>query len=218
MRKFVLPLLFCLVAAVSCELEDSFYIENAQDIVIAKENNYMVNDYNIAYSITQDQSDAKWSVGQRLFITFDVQNQNYDIILKDYEVVQICQPTEKTGELEMRDPVKVVAHSVSAGYINLCIDYTRLPGSDFLHVISMQYTDNPTSGRLDFYLLHDGNGENKLKMPDAELETVRKFYSFPIANLVEKGKSRQLYITIQEIVGSEVKEANYSLYDAPILF
>ena len=142
MRKYILTLIACALAAVSCEINDEYYALNVNDLVTARDNTTMISDYGMLYTIKSDNSDHKWTVGERYLINFDIENSNYEITLKGYTKCIISTPTEM-GETPSpgEDPVTIKGSTISGGYVNLHMDYTRKKESDYAHKIFMEYKD-----------------------------------------------------------------------------
>ena len=220
MRKYILTLIACALTAVSCEFSDEYYVSNVSDLVTARENT-MMSDFGVLYTIKNDLTDRKWTVGDRYMINFDIENASYEISLKQYTRCIVSTPnamdddgTPSPGE----DPVKVSGSTISGGYVNLNINYYVKKGSDYQHRIFMEYKDNPKSGNLELVLIHDGNGENPSQMSTDELETVNSIYSFVLVGLIPKGESRLLQLTIHEMNGTSVTQKTYQLYNEYITF
>lgn len=219
MRKYILTLIACALTAVSCELKNEYYVSNVNDLVTARDKTSMMSDYGVLYTITSDISDHKWVVGERYMINFDIENADYEITLKGYTPCIISTPA-KMGEDPSpgEDPIQVNGSTISGGYVNLHMDYYRKKGSDYAHKIFMEYKDDPASGILELILIHDGNGENPVQMDKEELDKITAVYSFPLADLVPKGQSRLLQLTLHEIVGPNVKKNTHQLYNEYITF
>ena len=219
MKKYIITLIACALAAVSCEIKDEYYVSNVNDLVTVKDKTSMISDYGVQYTITKDNTDQKWSVGVRYMINFDIENTDYEITLHDYTPCVISTPTEM-GETPSagEDPVTVMGSTISGGYVNLNFKYYQAKGSDFLHRVFMEYKDDPTAGTLDLYLIHDGNGENPSKIAADDLETVECIYSFPIWDIVPKGQSRMVNLTLYELNGIIVEKNTHRLYNETITF
>lgn len=218
MRKYILTLIACALAAVSCELKDEYYVTNVNDLVTAKENT-MMSDFGVLYTIKNDLTDRKWTVGERYMINFDIENADYEISLRQYTKCIIASPTEMGEEPSPgEDPVTVNGSTISGGYVNLQLKYYKKKESTYPHNIFMEYKDNTASGTLELTLIHDGNGENPVQMDSDDLEEVTSIYSFSIVGLVPKGQSRLLQMTLYEIEGSEIKKNTHLLYNDRITF
>ena len=219
MKKYILPLIVCALAAVSCEFTDEYHITNVSDLVTARDKTSFMSDYGVLYTVKDDLTDRKWTVGERYMINFDVENANYEITLKQYTNCIISTPTSVDDTPSPGDdPVKVTGSNISGGYVNLNLSYYVKKGGTYPHRIFMEYLDHPSSGNLELILIHDGNGENPSQMSTDELETVSAIYSFAIAGLVPKGDSRLLQLTVNELNGTEVTKKTYQLYNEYITF
>ena len=219
MRKYILTLIACALAAVSCEIKDEFYVSNVNDLVTARDNSTMLSDYGVLYTVKNDLTDKKWTAGERYLINIDIENANYEISLKQYTKCVISAPTEM-GETPSpgEDPITVNGSTISGGYVNLHMDYTRKKESTYTHRIFMEYKDDPASDVLELVLIHDGNGENSIQMDKDDLETVTCVYCFPLAGLVPKGENRLIKLTLYEIVGPNVVRNTHQLYNEYITF
>ena len=230
MKKYLTALLFLVFAVSGCEFKDVFYITNTADMVTVTEGQ-IVNDYGYVYAITQDNTDKAWNEedGARLYIVFDVLNRQYDIALKQYLKATVSQPVngvplpEEGGALGA-DPVEVINNRISGGYLNLVMQYYRMPSSDHVHRMSIRYIDNAETNTLELRLLHDGNGENPAQRSSSDLVQDACVYCFPLEGMAPKGSTRSLTLTIDYLNTtadgkSEIKQATYSLANnTPISF
>ena len=219
MRKYILALIACALTAVSCGINDEYYVTNVNDLVTARDNTTLMSDFGVLYTIKNDITDRKWSTGERYLINFDIENADYEITLKKYTKCIISQPTEM-GETPSpgEDPITVNGSTISGGYVNLNMDYYRKKESNYAHRIFMEYKDDPVSGNLELMLIHDGNGENPVQMNNDDLEKINCIYSFPIAGLAPKGHNRLVRLTLYEIVGPNVVKNTHQLYNEYITF
>lgn len=219
MRKYILILVACALAATSCNLDDQFSATNVTDLVTVYSNTMLINDYNTSYTITTDETDHLWQKGDRLMILFDIHNRDYEITLKDYAKCVICVPENISGEEPVlgTDPVLIDACTISGGYVNCEITYYFKKGSNAAHLIDMVYMDDGTN--LHLYISHNGNEENPSKMNKNDLDTVTVPYSFQIAGLVPSGESRRLSLTMNILnENNEVGAKTYSLLSEPVRF
>lgn len=183
MKKLFALLLF-LVAAWSCHMDGSYYVQNCQDFVTLSEGTLM-NDYGVVYSISQVASD-KVTVptvsGKRYFLYFDILNANREILLKGTTDVNVLQALPVTDPAPAyHDPIALAFSSISPYYLNLQIAYYQVKGSDFYHRFCVQYAKDEETGMLVFNFYHDGNDENPASVADAEtLEQVTRILSIPI--------------------------------------
>ena len=219
MKKYILPLIVCALAAVSCELKDEYYVTNVSDLVTARDKTSLISDFGVLYTIKNDLTDGKWAGGERYMINFDIENADYEISLKQYTKCIISTPAQMDDDPSPgEDPVIVNGSTISGGYVNLHLDYYKKKESTYPHKIFMEYMDNPSTGILDLTLIHDGNGENPVQMNADDLDKITSVYSFSLVGLVPKGESRLLKLTLHEIDGSSVKKNTHQLYNEYITF
>ena len=221
MRKYILPLLVCALAASACGLKDDFTAQNLTDLVTVQDNHALVNDYGVPYYVTSDLTDGNYALGDRLLILFDVLNRNYDITLKTYLKSTILKPVpvENDEPSDIEDPVIIQASSISGGYVNLQFSYYRKKDSNYAHRIFMEYRDDTRSNFLNLFLLHDGNGENPSNFSTDQLEEVYALYSFPIYDLIPSGESRMIDLTLYELLNdNSVTKNTHRLHDQTINF
>jgi len=221
MRKYILPLLVCALAASACGLKDDFTAQNLTDLVTVQDNHVLMNDYGVPYYVTSDLTDGKYVVNDRLLILFDVTNRNYDITLKTYLKSTILKPVpvENDEPSDFKDPVIIQASSISGGYVNLQFSYYRKKDSSYEHRIFMEYKDDTRSNFLNLFLLHDGNGENPTNFSTDQLEEVYVLYSFPIYDLIPSGESRMIDLTLYELLNdNSVSKTTHRLYDQTVNF
>ena len=229
MKKYLTALLFLVFAVSSCEFKDVFYMNNQYDMVTVTEGR-IINDYGFPYAITEDNTDKAWNEeGARHFIVFDVLNRQYDIALQQYLKAIISRPVngvplpEEGGALGA-DPVEVINHRISGGYLNLVMKYYRMTGSDYVHNMSLRYIDNAESNTLELRLIHAGNDENPAQRSSSDLVQDACVYCFPLEGLAPKGSTRFLTLTIDYLNTaadgkSEITQATYSLANnSPISF
>lgn len=201
MKKYLLPLMLACLAAGSCNLNGTYYIENADDFVTTRDSK-LVNDYGATYTVTEDSSSKKWKEeGLRSYIVFDIKDRDYNITLKSVTPATISEPVLKDlPNDDPHDPISPVKAFVSGGYLNMVFNYYIEKGSDFLHTISLLY-EKPESGIMKLYLMHDGNNENPAYMDEDKLETVSKTYSFPLKELVKNTSGvTSLALTIDSLI------------------
>ncbi len=219
-KKHFLPLVACILAASSCNLDDQFSVSNMNDLVTVYSQTLLINDYNTSYTITEDQSDHQWAVGDRLVILFDILNRDYDISLRDYVKCIVSTPTPVPEDQEPslgEDPVMVNTCTISGGYVNMELVYYVKTGSSFPHRIAMEYQDDGYA--LNLFLIHEGNGENPATTDKGSLTTVVAPYSFSLDGLAPSGESRKLNLTLNTLSDSNgIEQKSYSLYEGSISF
>ncbi|MBR1569897.1 MAG: hypothetical protein IJ651_04120 [Bacteroidales bacterium] len=222
MKKYILPLLACLLAASACELKDEYYVKNIQDIVTAVSKTELQNDYGTVYTVTVDNTDGAWKKDVRYLISFDITNRQYDIDLNAYKECNLVTPSPLAGELPLGDPVAIESQTISGGYFNVFFSYYKKKDSSYPHRFSMHFVDDSEKGILELYLTHDGNGENPAFLDKEELELTSDLYCFHLAGLLPEGTYRTLWLYIDEVDQEEgvkvIKRNGYRLYDQSIIF
>ena len=183
MRKLPV-LLLCLAAIWSCNLKGSYYVENCQDFVTLSDGN-LVNDYSVVYTLSNVASDnviVPTVEGRRYFLTFDIINGNYDILLKNTIDINTLQALPAVGPVpEAHDPVSIVLYNISPTWLNLGIRYYNAKESNFIHSFSAQYVHEPATDEITITLYHNGNDENPASADEETLEQVTELFSIPLA-------------------------------------
>ena len=218
MRKIILTLMACALAATSCNLDDQFSATNVSDLVTNR-NSRFFSDYGQEYTVVTDNTDHLWKDGERLLIYFDIVNRDYDIVLKDYSKCTISKPTPLSGEEPDlgEDPLTIDGSTLSGGYANFQFSYYREKGSDLLQDITMEYTDD--SETIHLYLILHGNGKNPATTSKDNLETVTVTYCFPLVGLAPSGESRKLTLTFKTLnENNEIVAKTHNLYSDAIRF
>lgn len=183
MKKLIPLLLTGLFACWSCDLKDTYTQTNVQDLVTVV-GDQLVNDNGYALNVVEDAVGAnKWKVeGARYYALFDILNRALDIRLKDVlraNIVEIMD--DYTPEEYAKDPVEFSMQGLSGGYINLGFNITKNPASNNAHVFRFHYKNEQE--HLTIYVEHEGNGEDPVHMPDAELATEGRVYCIPVKDL-----------------------------------
>jgi len=186
MRKHLALLLAVCLAAFSCNPQGTYYVENANEFVTTH-GGKLYNDSGAEFTVTQDASGQNWSTeGLRSYIVFDVQDRDYNIILKALYPALLPEGVQKDtpDEVEPLDPVSVEKCFVSGGFLNMTLYSYRNPASDFAHTLSMLY-EVDKSGVMKLYLRHNGNNENPVHVPQENLVTDFHALSFQLQELVK---------------------------------
>lgn len=187
MKKLLIPLLLCL--AVSCHMEGTYYAENMQDIITVAEENQLVSDNGIIYTLQTGTSIPNWMEGERYYIVFDILNRDLEIRLKSAHLMHIMEAAPAPEEpVAAHDPVQFAFNQVGSKYMDLILAYSKADGSNYAHNFSVYYTVNNADGQLNLFLYHDGNDENLSKMESKDLKQDNYLLSIPInrwTNLTE---------------------------------
>lgn len=194
MKKLLIPLLCSLVAAWSCNFENSYYVENAHDIVTVDESQRLINDNGVVYTISENTSNLPaLKEESRYYISFDILNQQFQIRLRSANPVDICTLEQLPAETEGlgQDPVNPLFSQASRYYLDLGISYYVASGSDYAHQIKFYYTLDNAESQLNIHVYHDGNGESPVSMEEKDLKLESKVISMPISQWVK---------TVNEIV------------------
>lgn len=186
--------------AASCNMEDVYTINNADDIVTVK-GDYLVSDYGTTYLVTEDKTGSTdWRKDDtRLYVLFDVLNRSLEISLKEAHpfTIQEAEPLSVLEETP-KDPVVVALQNVSGGYVNLALQIYKEKGTECPHDISFQYRMNPNGYTLELFVLHEGNNENPTVVPEDDLKTEIRFYSIPVTALVT-AQTTQVTLTLDAL-------------------
>lgn len=211
MKKFILPLAISLLACTACMKESTFTITNLVDIVTTT-SGYLVNDLGTTYTVTDNQTGSNdWKQeGSRLYILCDVLNRNLDISLKNYIKVHTENPIPLDQmEFEGKDPLGVVDHSFSGGFVNLVFQYYYNPASNYARNIRFYW--DAKGLELHLYVFYDGNNENPAYVSEDILKTQETVFSIPLEPLMETGEYTSLHITFYEL-DSNTKKIEKNTY------
>lgn len=210
MKKFLLPLMCCLLAT-SCMKESTFYMENFSDFASYYEGK-LVSDKAYRLTVTENQtgSEAWKAEGERFFIICDILNRNLEIRLKSFMEVNVEEALPYTeDENEPDDPVEVLDHSISGGYINMVLEYYTNPTSNTAHVLSFYYETNAAKDEFTFHVLHEGNDENPAFMDEKKLEKVSEVVSVPIWDLLKRSTPTKLSLCLYQL--KKAQDGTYSI-------
>ena len=177
MKKLVL-LAGIMLAAVSCKLESTFYMENVAALVNVAEGK-LLSDEGVLFNVTDNISKKQDYLvdGARYYMRFDILNREMDIRIRDLQDVVIC-PSEAQAEFAGHDPVILQQASVSGGYLNLVLVYYKAKASTYGHTMSFRHEIEDKSLKLT--LFHDGNDENPSTTDSSLLESITSYYSVPL--------------------------------------
>lgn len=204
MKKFIITALAAVLAFDSCMLLDDpvYTLTNAAAYLNYKDNT-LFTDGGTTFNVTADNTDGKWKTdGSRFYAIFDVLNVDYDITLKTYVKASIVTPVKDAEPQNAPgDPVSVMDCNISGGYLNLLLDIYVKKGSDTAHDMNLYWSDD--SRTMTFILVHEGNGESILDLPESDMEVATRCFSFPIYNLADEGESRMIELTINALVKND---------------
>lgn len=182
MKKYLFPslMVLCLTAVSSCIGEDVFTVNNVEELVTVN-GDALVSDFGNVFTVTDNQTGkTDWKIsGTRYLALFDILNRSLEIKLKQMEKIEIVHPEEKVEwETVPKDPVYLVASSVSGGYANVFFQTYKAKNSDYPVNIFWQIEEKNGSAKL--YLYVDGNNENPAFLEQSQLETVNHYVSIPL--------------------------------------
>lgn len=217
MKKFLLPLAFCLcmAAASSCLKESTFSVTNYQDFATSYQQT-LVTDEGVTLHVVQNQtgSEAWKQEGSRFYILCDIQNREMEIVLKQLLNVEILSPKELSQmENEFTDPLTVKDTGVGGGYFNLFYSYYYNPSSNYAHRIEAWW--ETVGSEIHLYLFHDGNGEDPSVMNEDLLKEKEGVMSVPLAEILKTGEYNRLTVTLYELSSDnkEVEKNTYTVYN-----
>lgn len=209
-KRILLLIAVCALTAVSCMRESTFIVNNYVDFAVSSGGKLFTDTgYQLTVSNNASGSSAYQEDNKRFYLICDILNRDLDILLKTLEPVTIkdALPYEPDEE-EPDDPVSV-SHSFGGGYMNLLVDYSYRPGSQYEHKINLfQETRN---GELCLYLLHDGNHENTAYMSESELKRETRYFSFPIRDILSSRDYAAVSLTLYELKDNTVNRKTYYL-------
>lgn len=178
MKKLLIPLIFSLVAAWSCNVGTTYSATNVQDIVTIVEHQ-LVNDSGDLYTVTSAPKDMQeLQEGHRYYLLFDILNQYFDIEIKSVIEVDIITPEPDSGVPESaHDPVIFQFNYIGDKYIDLAFTYYYNPAGNYAHRTFVKSTYENRQLKLTMY--HDGNDENPTKMSEDVLKQKTSIVSIP---------------------------------------
>lgn len=210
MKKYLFPLLCCILVSVSCVKESTFSITNYKSFVISHDN-ILSGDNGYAMTVTENSTGSEtWKTPGRYYITCDILNRNFEIRLKELNPVSVmvADPISKL-EKETDDPVEIVDNSVSGGYLNLVLDYYYNPASNYAHRINFYW--EAKGSEVYLYLIHDGNGENPAAMSEESLKTREEIISVPLNEILSSGEYYVMRIVLYELNGKTIERNTYRI-------
>ena len=184
MKKILFPLLCCMVAAWSCNLDGSYSAKNVQDIVTVATDHQLVSDTGVKYYVTEVAKDAPaLEEGKRYYIIFDILNINYDISIYTVMPVQIvtAEEEDENEDITAHDPIQVVFNWIGRSYVDLGFSYYCDETSNCAHDVFARYTLTNGGSHLKISLYHDGNDENPASMDPKLLKKEDRIISIPIS-------------------------------------
>lgn len=213
MKKLLIPLLCCLVAAWACNMEGSYSAQNVQDIVtVAK--GQLVNDNGVRYTISDVYKDAPaLEEGKRYYIVFDILNINYDISVRSVTPIQVIVPVPASDQEEItaHDPIDVVFNWVGTSYLDLGYTYYYNEQSNCAHDLLVRYNLTNGDSVLNLFLYHDGNDENPAAMAEKDLKTGTRIISIPVSQWNLSGVNLTMDVLINDGTGKyTVERQTYS--------
>jgi hypothetical protein len=181
MKKLLIPLIFCLVAAWSCNVGTTYSATNVQDIVTIVEHQ-LVSDGGVLYTVTSAPKDMQeLQEGHRYYLLFDILNQNFEIDIKSVVPIDIIIPEEApVKEVEAHDPVIIQFNYIGKKYIDLAFTYYYDPTSNCAHDVFVHYFLENKQLKLTLY--HDGNDENPTKMSEDLLKEKTRIISIDMGD------------------------------------
>jgi hypothetical protein len=179
MKKLLIPLIFSLIAAWSCDVGTTYSATNVQDIVTIVEHQ-LVNDSGVLYTVTSAPKDMpELQEGHRYYLFFDILNQNFEIDIKSVSPIDIIIPQEDTGEIvEAHDPVTIQFNYIGPKYIDLAFNYYYDPTSNCAHDVFVRSEYENRMLKLTLY--HDGNDENPTTMSEDLLKQKTRIISISL--------------------------------------
>lgn len=179
MKRFLIPLLASLLAAVSCNLKDVFIVNNMEEFVTCKQT-FLVSDLGNTYTVTSSAiPQSEWQQeGKRFYALFDIQNRELEINLKSLKPVDIITPDPKQDPApEYGDPMYLDHANISGGYVNFLFQTWSAKGSDFAQ--RLFWEQEVVDRELRIYLYVDGNDENPAHLSDSQLEVTDHIVCLP---------------------------------------
>lgn len=190
MKKLVL-FICCIIVAVSCNLNGSYYAENVAEIVTIQSGK-LVRDNGNALTVVQESgvTVASLNEGERYYLIFDILKQYYDeqgyavneIRLKSATPVEIIVPAmaSESEEITACDPVLFDFNWLGPKFLDMGLILYTNPKSNCAHNLFARYSLDETGSVLTLYLYHDGNNENPAYMDEKDLVTKGRIISIPM--------------------------------------
>lgn len=191
----------------SCLKESTFSLTNYKDFVISHDGTLSADNGNTLNVVENQTGSDSWKTPGRYYIVCDILNRYMDIRLKSLTEVQIKDATPYSSSLDSEDPVIVVDHTLSGGYLNLDLQYYYDPSSNYARSIDFYWEGD--HGNLTIYIVYQGNGENPSQMDINSLKTEEKLFSIPLSELLSDGTYYSLSLCLHEL--KENSDGSYSV-------
>lgn len=185
MKKLLIPILCCLLAAASCTIGGSYSATNMQDFVTLDQGK-LVNDNGVVYTLTEiaGKDLPTLEEGRRYYVVFDILNEHLEVRLKHAVTAREITPVpapDNVEETEIKDPLTFRINAVGPKYWDLGIVYYRDPKNNFTHDINAYYRLEDAGSSLHMYVFHDGNNENPTHMEVKDLIEDAMVVSIPVS-------------------------------------
>lgn len=213
MKKYILSLALCLLAATSCFKETTFEVYNYADFVTSLSGK-LLSDYGDVYTVTSNATDSEeWKIeGKRFYIICDILNRALAIKLKEITNVTVAQLSPLSEEDVWDDPVIVNDHCISGGYLNIVMSYFYDKSSRYLHQLYFRSEYDDVEDHLTIHIFHDGNHANPAYMSTDELDKKQVVYSVPLTSFIKEDSRLSLSVSLHELEkdadGKEVVKKN----------
>ena len=184
MKRILIPLLCCLLAAWSCNVDSSFSTMNTQDMVTVS-GGKLLNDNGVLYTLSQKAADTPaLEEGKRYYIIFDILDKNYNVFVNTVIPAEIVVPTAASAEesITAHDPLVVQFNWIGPKYLDLSFSYFYKEGSDCAHAIFARYSLSDDKKTLNLSVYHDGNDENPATLDEKDLKHEVRIVSIPISD------------------------------------
>jgi len=204
MKKYILSLILCLLAATSCLKESTLEVTNYSCFVTSISGK-LLNDFGSVYTVATNATDSEeWrSEGKRFYILCDILNRALAIKLKEITPVTISALSPLSEEDKWDDPVKVDDHSISGGYLNLVLTSYFDKDLKTKHKLYFRSEYNKAAEELTIHVIHNGKHENPAYKPLEELDTKQEIFSVPYTEFVKEGSKLSLKISLYELETDE---------------
>lgn len=213
MKKYIISLALCLLAATSCFKESTFEVYNYADFVTSLSGK-LLSDYGDVYTVTSNATDSEeWKIeGKRFYIICDILNRALAIKLKEITNVTVAQLSPLSEEDVWDDPVIVNDHCISGGYLNIVMSYFYDKSSRYLHQLYFRSEYDDVEDHLTIHIFHDGNHANPAYMSTDELDKKQVVYSVPLTSFIKEDSRLSLSVSLHELEkdadGKEVVKKN----------
>ncbi|MBP5483800.1 MAG: hypothetical protein J6X99_06055 [Bacteroidales bacterium] len=219
MKKYILSLALCLLAATSCLKDSTFEIYNYADFVTSYSGK-LLSDYGDVYTVTSNATESEeWKIeGKRFYIICDILNRALAIKLKEITNVTVAQLSPLSEADKWDDPVIVNDHCISGGYLNIVMSYFYDKSSKYAHKLYFRSEYDGADDHLTIHIFHNGNHENPAYMAVDDLDKKQVVYSVPLTDFIKEESRLSLSVSLHELEkdaeGKEVVKKNtYHLVD-----